>query len=106
MNEKECWLCHRRQDEILKFAEDKAKRSDDYHLAFIILDSFEYHKDVFSEVDVIGVKITLCPVCYFLLESVFDLPYFEDKFDEQLRKYRFKGQFDYELLKEEGSEDI
>jgi len=97
--EKQCWLCHRKQDELLMFAEDRTKCSE--YLADFILD-YENEKDVFLEIDVLGTKVTVCPVCYNLMLCVLDSEYFEDRFDDVLSKYRVKGQLELEL--EEGAD--
>jgi hypothetical protein len=86
VKDKQCWLCHRGQEEILKWAKENYNPSEE-NLASEISYLYDDKKDVFLEVDVLDLKIILCPVCYHLLESILDWRYFEERFDEQLKKY-------------------
>jgi len=86
MDKKECWLCHRKQEEILKFAEDKTCSQ---YLAESIFGNYEYEKTVFYEIDVLGTKVPICPICFYLIQNiVLKDEYFEDRFDELLSGYR------------------
>jgi len=101
MDKKECWLCHRKQEEILKFAE---KKTCSQYLAESIFDNYENEKTVFYEVDLLGTKVTVCPVCFYLIQNiVLKDEYFKDRLDELLSSYRI--QMSAHLIAEEEGEE-